>query len=172
MKMSAAPSSNGNIADILMGNIPSATTAVRAGTRDDRRGTDWWVNTQSGSQLSVDAKVRSQDYSLRGYDDLALETWSVIENEKVGWTLDETKRTDYVLWLWTKTGRWALVPFAMLQGVFKREHKAWVQQYGAHQQRTAWRGGHYHSECVFVPRREVWAAIYRTYGGAQPTPLD
>lgn len=26
-------------------------------------------------------------------------------------------------------------------------------------------GRGYHSECVFVPRREVWATIYKRFGG-------
>ena len=38
--------------------------------------------------------------------DIALETWSVIEKLKIGWTRDLNKRSDYVLWFWLDTKRW------------------------------------------------------------------
>ncbi|MEW8193918.1 MAG: hypothetical protein AB2793_09415 [Candidatus Thiodiazotropha sp.] len=164
LKMSQGRSENSDIKNILLNNIPSALNVNSAHAKNDRNGTDYWVECESGKFLSVDCKVRSEDYVKKGYDDLALETWSVVENDIVGWTRDSKKQTDYVLWLWTDTGRWLLVPFQMLCGVFQKKWKDWKATYKSSRQHTPNYGG-YHSECVFVPRKEVWSEIYRMYGG-------
>jgi len=72
-----------------------------------------------------------------------------------------------VLWLWADTKRFCLVPFPMLCKVFEQQWQAWSKHYKTRQQFTPRSGGSgYRSECVFVPRKEVWAAIYRQYGGS------
>ena len=85
------------------------------------------------------------------------------EKRVVGWTRDAKKRTDYVLWFWQDTKRWCLIPFPMLCGVFSDKWQEWASMYKTRKQYTP--GRDYHSECVFVPRKEVWAAIYRKYSG-------
>lgn len=154
---------------ILLENVPSALQVQRAHTTNDRRGTDWWVECNQGQHLSVDCKIRAEDFAAKNpdSDDLALETWSVVEQQIVGWTRDHNKRTDYVLWHWQDTGRWALVPFPMLCAVFSRSWQHWSALYKTARQRTNRNNGsHYHSECVFVPRRVIWASIYEQYSGA------
>src|SRR5690242_5070507 len=79
MVMSEGESRREDIGTILMNQIPGAVSADRAEKSDDRNGTDWWVNMSNGHRLSVDCKIRSVDFSVRGEDDLALETWSVRE---------------------------------------------------------------------------------------------
>ena len=120
-----------------------------------------------GKMLGVDAKVREIDWAATHpeEDDLALETWSVIEKQKVGWTRDESKRCDYILWLWTDSKRFCLVPFPMLCAAFKVRWREWKKIYKVRQQKTPWHGGEYHSECVFVDRNEVWREIYRQCNG-------
>lgn len=85
--------------------------------------------------------------------------------EIVGWTRDPNKRCDYILWLWQDTGRFCLVPFQMLCKVFSGNWMNWKSQFKTRKQKTRRASGDYHSECVFVPRREVWAEIYRQFGG-------
>ena len=118
---------------------------------------------QSGNHLSVDVKIRAQDWSVKDEpdraDDLALEIWSVCEKKIQGWTRDESKRTDYVLWYWSDTGRWCMIPFAMLCQAFREHWEAWSQEFRTATQRT----GNYHSNCVFVPRRTIWNAIYNRF---------
>lgn len=161
--MSQGVATSASIESVLVQNIPGAVSAHRASQADDRSGTDWWVKMPSGHLLSVDCKVRQEDWlAKKGVDDLALEYWSVKEQNIVGWTLRTDKRTDYVLWLWKDTGRWCLIPFAMLCRVFRDNKPRWCEEYRTAEQTT---GGRYTSACVFVPRREVWAAIYRTFGG-------
>lgn len=168
MQMSQGICDKKDIKAILLANIPGATYVRKASEDDDRNGTDYWVYHVRGEPYSVDVKARDEDWSAKNpqFDDLALETWSVIESQIVGWTRNEAKMTDYVLWFWKDTGRWCLVPFAMLCAVFQEMWEAWRSRFQTDQQFTPRFNGGYHSECVFVPRREVWAAIYKRYGGS------
>lgn len=164
-------STSGSVEAILLMNIPGAVRAYKAGSQNDRDGTDWWVEIP-GRHLSVDCKVRKEDYAAKpdpyGGDDLALETFSVVETDKIGWTRDPNKRTDYVLWLWLDTGRWCLISFPQLCAVFIENWQNWKAIHKTRKQNTTTSYGGYHSECVFVPRREVWAAMYKHFGGNMP----
>jgi len=170
MAMSAGVSANASVMEILLENIPGAIDATAANTRHDRQGTDWWVEVvgnEDRRRVSVDVKVRAEDFARHGKDDLALETWSVL-NESPGWTRDPRKRTDYILWVWMDTGRWCLVPFLMLCCVFTDKWQEWRGAYQRAVQKTLPRGpgeNGWHSECVFVPRKVVWRSIYQRYGG-------
>jgi hypothetical protein len=70
------------------------------------------------------------------------------------------------LWLWKDTGRWCMIPFPMLCTVFRENVDNWKQRYKVARQYTPRACGGYHSECVFVDRCEVWAAIYKRFSGA------
>lgn len=161
-------SSDGTFHSYLMNSIPGATEIVAAQEYEDRRGTDWWVYRKDTHRVSVDVKVRDDDPIARGWgDDLALETWSVMPSEKcpsgkVGWTRDSKKETDYVMWYFRPTSRCCLVPFPMLCNIFSDTWIEWKELYKTSvQQSDSWK-----SECVFVPRREIWACLYRRFGGA------
>lgn len=159
LRMSSEATASSDVSGILLKEVPGAVSVEQATTSDDRQGTDYWVTLQNGKRLSVDAKIRTED---RFGDDLALETWSVVEQQVVGWSRDHMKQTDYVLWLWKDTGRWRLVPFIMLCSSFARRWMHWSQKYKVANQRTTRPNGScYHSQCVFVPTRVLWAAIYR-----------
>lgn len=163
LEMSQGYSNGDDIRTIILEIIPGAVNVQPAHTSNDKNGTDWWVEHESGNHLSVDCKVRSRDYSPRE-DDLALETWSVV-GKKIGWTRDSSKRTDYILWLWTDTGRFCLLPFHMLCKVYSDNWQDWKVAYKTRRQQTPTENGGYYSECTFVPRRIVWAAIYEFYSG-------
>ncbi len=167
LAMSSGVAASADVRSILLKHIPGAVNAHQAATVNDRQGIDWWVEMSTAKHLAVDAKVREQDWAARNphEDDLALESWSVVEKQVPGWTRDVNKKCDYVLWLWKDTGRFCLVPFPMLCGVFSRRWQSWRVDYKTRQQHTPRANGGYHSECVFVPRRELWAEIYRQYGG-------
>jgi len=163
LRMSEGVANTVNVSDILLSQIPGAKIVSKANKTDDRNGTDWWVEMASGQRLSIDAKIRRQDF---GKNDLALEIWSVMESNRIGWTRDPSKRTDYVLWFWRDTQRFCLLPFTMLCKVFQEHWQEWAREYKCAKQHTPNRNGGYHSECVYVPIRTVWAAIYKRYSGA------
>jgi hypothetical protein len=167
--MSNGHAASVDVNDVLLQCIPGAVSSYKAARCNDRLGVDWWVEMCGGRHLAVDAKVREVDWAAShpNEDDLAIETFSVWEKRKIGWSRDQSKRCDYVLWLWKDTGRYCLVPFPLLCKVCQENWRTWKEQYKTSKQRTPMAdGSHYHSECVFVPRREVWGKIYETFGGS------
>lgn len=168
LRMSSGVAAVADVKTILLANIPGAVSVTQAAAANDKQGIDWWVELNTARHLAVDAKVREQDWAAKKphEDDLALESWSVVEKQVPGWTRDASKKCDFVLWLWKDTGRFCLIPFPMLCSVFSRQWVKWQRQHKTRQQYTPRANGGYHSECIFVPRREIWAEIYRQYGGA------
>lgn len=166
--MSQGVASSRDVANILLAEIPGAVRVSAAHPTNDRQGVDWWVELSTARHLAVDAKVREEDWAAAhpNDDDLALESWSVVEERVPGWTRSPEKRCDYVLWLWKDTARFCLVPFPMLCRVFSRDWQELTRRHKVARQFTPRGGSGYHSECVFVPRREVWARIYQRYGGS------
>ena len=168
LAMSHGMAQGAQVAEIILRNIPGALNVQAAHPLNDRHGTDYWVEHSSGRHLSVDCKIRAQDWKPRGRDDLAIETWSVVEAGKIGWSRDQDKRIDFVLWFWVDTGRWCLVPFPMLCAVSQARWQEWKARYQTAQQKTPGGPGRsWTSECVFVPRRELWGEIYRRFGEGQ-----
>lgn len=152
-----------NIYEIIKNNIPNIVDVKKANNIDDRNGTDYWAIRNNLPSLSIDTKIMKLDpMTFKNPNDvIPLETYSVIESKKPGWTRDETKRTDYILWFWVATKRWCIIPFPLLCMIFQEKWQLWRKQFRvAFQSSGAWK-----SECVFVPRREIWAEIYRKYSG-------
>lgn len=179
MRVAEGVASTRDVQQLLLVAIPGALQAIQSHSINDRKGCDYWIEHASGKWLSVDCKIRDKDFrEVTGEDDVALETWSVVEKRVPGWTLRKDKNTDYVLWFWRDSLRWCLVPFLPLCRVFEINASAWCGKYKTRQQFTPRHNGSggYHSECVFVPRKAVWAEIYRyysgQYGGSIQWPID
>lgn len=167
--MSNGQAVSSEIRDVLLEKIPGAVAAYKSELCNDKTGVDWWVEMAGARHLAVDVKVREQDWAAShpDQDDLAIETFSVLESQKIGWSLDETKRCDFVLWFWKDTRRTCLISFPQLCRVCRDHWQRWSKDYKVARQRTRWlNGSHYHSECVFVPRKEIWNQLYRTYAGS------
>lgn len=152
---------------ILMDRIPASLDVRKAATHEDKNGTDYWViRPEPLPRLSVDVKVRRDDYlSTHQKDDLALETWSAV-GKRVGWTRDTTKRTDYILWFWQETGRFYLVPFLPLCCAFARYWETWRSEFKVAVQDS----GGWQSECVFVPRLVLREKVIGWMEGVLPPP--
>jgi hypothetical protein len=145
-----------DVAEILRTVLPGCLSAHEADKESDKSGVDWIACMASGRKVGVDVKHRTKDCMAYGNDDLALETWSVVD-KKVGWTRDERKTCEWVLWVWADTGRFCLMPFLPLCAVFREKWQDWriiyqpeTQKTLATKSRQGWK-----SECVFVPRNVV-----------------
>lgn len=167
LKMSSGYAVSADVKSILIEQIPGAVNAYQAAQENDRQGVDWWVEMSTARHLAVDAKVREHDWAATHpeEDDLALESWSVVEKNVIGWTRDHNKRCDYILWLWKDSGRFCLIPFPFLCKVFNIHWQSWRKHYKSARQYTPRSNTGYHSECIFVPRRVLWAEIYKQYSG-------
>ena len=161
------------LARIFNHSFPGYTHHHKSTLGDDCAGTDWWVFRGGAHRpISVDLKIRTIDpLFLFGQDDLAIEFTSVKEAGLVGWALDETKQTDWILWLFPPTkrnpeGRHILVPFPTLLAVCKRSITAWRTRYSTGTQTTMKDGNTYTSFHIFVPRSEIFHGIGKTFEGA------
>jgi hypothetical protein len=154
-----------DVKKILNYHIPGVERIEKATKEEDLKGTDYWVYRKNiNKPLSIDVKARSDDPVVKfGMDDLALETWSVIEKEKIGWTLDENKQTDFILWFFEPTKRFVLLPFVQLLTVAKEHMPVWKREHRVYRQGS--NNGDWHSECVFVPRKAVLDAITNRFYG-------
>lgn len=147
--------------DLLLKHF-DAVAVTRASIEQDKTGVDFWVTLKNNKRIGIDVKIRDHDF---GKDDLALETWSVIETGKVGWTRDPQKQTDYIVWYWKDTKRYCIVPYLLLRKAFIQHWQAWRALYKSALQTTRQNGAVWQSECVFVPRNVVWRAIYEISNG-------
>lgn len=141
----------------------------------DRRGIDYVATFRGGGQARIDAKARDRGasrYWSKDMPDLALEDWSVMPKDgrpgKVGWTLDESKQTDLVLFTFdpSDTDKCYLVSFQLLRMAFRRNRDTWLKRYkDASQKNNGW-----YSHCIFVPVRTVLLAITQASCGRLKTP--
>jgi hypothetical protein len=166
------------IKDMLQGCVEVSSASVEL----DRLGVDYIAKLRGGADVLIDAKARRQGASKqRGWscDDplLAIELWSVTPGGKykttfgkTGWTLDEGKLTDMVLYTFDSADcdlRY-LLPFHSLRMAARRNIRNWEQRFGLRVQdnRT------FESQAVFVPASEVIMAMETTYSATVPQLLD
>jgi hypothetical protein len=94
--------------------------------------------------------------------------WSDFHQSTKGWTWDDEKITDYILWFWSDTGRWCLISFPCLLIVFSENMWIWKKKFKNRKQKSTKNNRTWFSQCVFVPRKLVWRKIYEKYGGDLP----
>lgn len=143
---------------VLRAVFPGIDNVVQGTKAEDLRGIDWWV-ADAAERAKVEVKQRDEDYlKRRRKDDVALETFSVVERGKVGWTLDPAKESDWYVSFWLETGSKLALPFKALRKAMQVNLPKWRLDYPPVQQFTPeFRG--YHSECMFVDRQVLLNAI-------------
>lgn len=134
---------------------------VKASESDDRAGVDYIATLRKGYPVTVQAKRRDKGCSAHwnGEPQLALEKWSVVERKISGWTLDESKSSELILFSFDPSD-WHeafIVSAQHLRVAFRRYLHDWYAAHYHAMQHTPDRG--YHSECVFVPVSVVLAAV-------------
>lgn len=133
----------------------------------DIRGVDYIARLRGGAEVYIDAKTRQRGCSKYwGHEpELAIELWSVkpttTKTGKPGWTLDEAKLTDLVLYTWHPDDceQAFLLPFQSLRMAARRNIRRWMAEYKTDVQSS----GSWESEAVFVPASEVIGAINQTF---------
>lgn len=152
---------------------PEAIAIVRADadSRWQRWGVDRWIVLPNGRQLLIDEKKRDTDYA-----DVLLEEWSVFKGEghpqnKIGWTLDGDKRTDFIAYAIPRRGICYLLPFELLRLAYITHRSDW--------QRDGWypkdaRNNGYVTRNCAVPwitlRAGIVEQMHRRFGDRLPLP--
>lgn len=123
---------------------------------EDILGVDYWVNKPNSKRIGIDVKARNLDPAAKyGYKDILVEYVGNTDSGKVGWALDKSKITDYVLYYWLTTDRWYLIDYINLRRV--------MQEYGDLIEATCNTvvghtnmGGYtYHTLCYAVGQRQI-----------------
>lgn len=157
--------------------IAGCVSVSKAPLELDRLGIDYVAELRRGAKVNIDLKSRDKGcsrhwrpvnpiYSTAREPELALEIWSVRPSDRnpkgrVGWTLDESKLTDYTLHIFdhSDTREVFLLPFQLLRMAFIRNYKTWRKQFSKSNGRDIQNSGTWESECVFVPAWMVLDAI-------------
>jgi hypothetical protein len=162
------------IHDMLEGCVTVTASTVEM----DKLGVDYIAALRGGANVLIDAKARRAGASKQQgwtFDDplLAIEKWSVVpggkyavERGKTGWTLDESKITDMILYTFDPADSRTrfLLPFHNLRMAARRFMNQWASRFGLRTQDN----GRYESQCIFVPSSEVILAMETTYTATVP----
>jgi len=139
----------------LKKHFPACETIIKNDVKGNDGGVDYYVSNFI-YEYKIDVKVRKRS-SKDG--DVALELWSNKEVGKVGWTLDSSKKTDYIVWIWDD-GHSEIFYFKDILEVFEERKDIWEKEFFAPTQKTGSGGTYYTSQCVFVPISTLKEAIY------------
>jgi hypothetical protein len=181
--------------DTLRLMFPIATNIRKTSLAQDKAGVDYVVTLRRGAEMTVDAKTRDEGCSkfwacansrrpirfcnrcLGACDPLpevALEIWNVMpggvystpeRDGKVGWTLDEAKNVDLILYTFAPADHaFAYArPLALLREAFRRNFAGWQHQYKTDVQKSERRTPdgflRWESKCLFAPLAVVDSAI-------------
>ena len=143
--------------------FPDAVRIEKTPTNKDDGGVDYWVYLE-GKRYGIDIKRRTAGCSKfwKEGPELALELWSNVEKRQIGWTLDESKKTDIVIFIFDDSDFEQAIWFWFkeLLAVFQKQGRNWYDTYFSQYQKTfgineKW----YHSRVLFVPFIVVWTEI-------------
>lgn len=157
----------------IMALLDGCVTVTSSTTELDKMGVDYIATLRGGADVYIDAKTRDKGCSRfwkNGEPELAIELWSVMPGgkfnmprgrAKAGWTIDEAKITDLVLYTFSNSDCKTafLFPFQSLRMASRRMIKHWMQRFKVDIQTS----GNWQSQAVFVPASEVMMAIQNTF---------
>lgn len=129
----------------------------------DKTGVDYFAYLSKGAIINVDAKRReanSSKYWKNGEPELAIETRSVINPFKIGWTFNTASPVDYILYSFEPcdSNYYYFIPFQLLRKVAFENGRNWLDAYKEKTQNS----GNWKSTCIFVPASVVLNTIYNT----------
>lgn len=150
---------------ILLIRVPNGQ--IRQGTlAEDMTGIDYQITTPSGKTINVDMKIRDHDFG----HDICIEYISSIEDFRIGWTVDQSKVTDYVIWYWRDSRRWLAYDFRQLRQVTRSNAFAWLSAKNFKQienHTTLATKPDYHSRAVCVPEAVIDTMLEATFGSVR-----
>jgi hypothetical protein len=150
--------------------LPGCVSVLQSSVEMDKRGVDYIATLRRGAEVLIDAKAREKGCSRywRGEPEVAIEIWSVMptgkygkREGKAGWTFDESKITDAILYTYDPIDcdTAYFFPFQHLRMAAIRNISEWIKKFGSKTQDS----GYWQSSAVFVPVGIVIEAIQSTY---------
>lgn len=127
----------------------SSMVCVRADGWAQRGGIDRVITLSSGKTISVDEKVRTEDWP-----DFALERWSDRARQTPGW-VQKDLACDFIAYAFIPSQTCYLLPFLQLRRAWIEFGKKWIEQYPIIHARNP----NYETESVCVPIEVVLDAL-------------
>ena len=129
--------------------FPTAVRIRKTAKSIDQEGADYLVTLADGTVVGIDFKLRGFDPRIQGKDDLAVEIWSSVEHRITGYT---APKTDFIVWLYPKTGRAALVPFRPFRRRVAAKREIMIRALEQRIQATRGKAGNvFHSQHCYAP---------------------
>lgn len=155
-----------SIEDTIKAMLPGCVDVDGASEDEDKNGIDYWAHLESGHSVAIDVKTRERGckkFWQNGLPELALEVWSNVSRKTIGWTLDVSKKTEYVFYIFDQSdsNECFLIPFQLLRSAFKKNGRDWYNEFGSKiQKSTDANGNTWQSEAIFVPAPVVLSAVF------------
>lgn len=175
-------------ADTIMALLDGCVSVRPNITTGNDNGIDFIATLRGGTEVNIDVKTREAGCSRywrnnRAEPELAIEKWSVMphgeyntppERAKAGWTIDESKATDMILYTFAPSDSDTafLLPFQSLRLAARRMINLWMSRFKVDVQRSHRNGSRWQSQAVFVPASEVILAIETTFSYTVNTAND
>lgn len=149
--------------------IPGCIKVEKTDPEMDRDGVDYIAHLRGGAEVLIDGKNRAPGASRywKGEPEVALEKWSVRPGGKynaeqaVGWTLNESRDVDYILFTFDPDDceYVYLFAFQLLRMAFRKYCLIWFEQFPHAVQESQFNGRRWESECVYVPINVAYDAV-------------
>lgn len=130
--------------------FPGLKRVQKTSRKEDLAGADRKAVLADHQHANIDLKVRSRDPKSWGEDDLVVELYSVYEKRIRGY---RNKNTDFLLWIYTDTGRAVLIPFQPFLDIYEKHWDEWEHWLAEPMQWTRLRNCRYRSQFALVPYR-------------------
>lgn len=114
--------------EFYSGLWPQMITCVRIdkNSKWQKWGVDRMVLLPEGRQILIDEKKRERNKKTGIiYDDFLCEEYSVLEKQKVGWTLDESKQCDFIAYAIPEIKKCYMLPFELLRLTCLQNLQTW-----------------------------------------------
>jgi len=140
---------------------------------EERKGIDFSVHLKTGKRIKIDLKHREKGASKywQNGPEIALEIWSIKPNsyyyytneeperQQIGWSLDDSKETDFILYTFDDIEEKYMISFELLKNALKKNGKSWIKNYKYVEQTTHSGMNTWKSSVLFLPVKVLLSAI-------------
>lgn len=179
---------NGTDSETIMSLLDGCSSVRKNDVPGNDKGVDYIATLRGGAEVNIDVKTREAGCSkywnrATKEPELAIEKWSVMpggeyetphERSSAGWTIDESKVTDMILYTFDERDSQIafLLPFQSLRIASRRMISHWMKRFKVDVQKSRRNGRMWQSQAVFVPASEVIAAMETTFSAQIAMPPE
>jgi hypothetical protein len=158
---SQTPEVDAAIVSAIRSQYPDARNIMKSCTENDKAGADWWIEFTNNKVLSLDAKIRTKDYTTTTESRIAcIEIVANTTTGKIGWSIDPSKITDLVMFYYIDTKKAYFYTARELRNAIIANWDR-LKAHGKPDTTTTKSGdGFYKSEVLFVSHAELWRCMY------------